>query len=498
MYKYYILFFITILILTAGCAHEHETDAEGHEHGSSSVTLWTDSTELFMEYPALVAGNEAEFLIHLSDMKTFRAVTEGTLILEFENARGSKFTITENKPARAGIYIPAVKFVEPGTYQMHLILNGRQVSDKITIKDLKVYSNESEVPHHEEEFSAGISFLKEQQWKIDFATEPVRVKELRGSIPVTGEILARPENYAKVVSPLSGIILSGNNPSLKNRGSFVRKGETLISISPSADAGSNVLKLKSDYLLSKSELERVQKLFEMKAVPRKRLDEARFDFESKQASYISLNKQIKITQNEYLVTSPIDGFIESINFSAGSQIAPGQELFTIINPSRLVLQANIPSAKFEQAESSDDASFKVEGLRSEYSINELNGRKISTGASINTENRTVPVYFEFSNPQNKIKVGMYAEVFIKINQPGNYLTIPSTAIVDEDGLHTAYVQVEGEAFERRILKTGMADNGYIQVIEGLKEGERVVTKGAYQVRLAALSPESAIGHGHVH
>ena len=70
--------------------------------------------------------------------------------------------------------------------------------------------------------------------------------------------------------------------------------------------------------------------------------------------------------------------------------------------------------------------------------------------------------------------------------------------MNEDGLHTVYVQADGEAFEKRILKTGIIDNGYVQVIEGLKVGERVVTVGAYQVRLAALSPESAIGHGHAH
>jgi multidrug efflux pump subunit AcrA (membrane-fusion protein) len=93
---------------------------------------------------------------------------------------------------------------------------------------------------------------------------------------------------------------------------------------------------------------------------------------------------------------------------------------------------------------------------------------------------------------------MYAEVFLKAGEPAEYISIPEPAIVDEDGLHTTYVQLEGEAFEKRILKTGITDGGYIQILDGLKIGERIVTKGAYQVRLAALSPESAIGHGHAH
>jgi len=93
---------------------------------------------------------------------------------------------------------------------------------------------------------------------------------------------------------------------------------------------------------------------------------------------------------------------------------------------------------------------------------------------------------------------MYAEVFVKNGGHQPCVAVPEGAIIDEDGLHSAYVQVEGESFEKRILKTGFSDGGYVQVMEGLREGERIVTKGAYQVRLAALSPESAIGQGHVH
>ncbi len=272
----------------------------------------------------------------------------------------------------------------------------------------------------------------------------------------------------------------------------------LLNISPSADASSNIQKIKSDYLLAKSEYDRVQNLLERKAAPQKRLDEARFDFESKQASYNSLMDQIQFTENGYSIVSPIDGYVENITVNLGSQISSGQELITIINPSRLILKTNVPAGKFEDANNSKDASFKIEGYEKELRISGLNGRKISVSSSLNTENRTLPVYFEFANAQNKIKVGMYAEVFIKTGEKRMCLSIPESAIIGEDGMHTVYVQVEGEAFEKRILKTGIADGGFIQVLEGLKEGDRVVTKGAYQVRLAALSPESAIGQGHVH
>ncbi|MBI5476685.1 MAG: efflux RND transporter periplasmic adaptor subunit [Ignavibacteriales bacterium] len=498
MIKYSLKILLSLIaVVIVGCSDKN-VDNKEHEASNNSVTQFNKSTELFMEYPQLVVGSEAKFLIHLNDLVNFKPVTEGTLSIEFVNQTDNKVTANLDKPARAGIFTPDLKFDNSGSYTMTITLNSNQVSDKIVVNNVVVYSSENEIPKNDEGKSSQISFLKEQQWKIDFATEPVVRRILQTSVPATGEITAKPEFYSKVVSPVGGILLSKNNSNFPKHGTFVNKGAVLLNISPSADASSSIQKVKSDYLLAKSEYERVQGLFERKAASQKRLDEVKFDFESKQASYNSLIDQINITNNGYEILSPIDGYVENISANLGSQITSGQELVTIINPSRLILKANVPASKFEDANNSKDASFKIEGLENELLVSALGGRKISVSSGLNLENRTIPVYFEFNNPQNKIKVGMYAEVFIKDGEMQKCLTVPESAIVDEDGLHTVYVEIKGEAFEKRILKTGITDGGFIQVLDGLKEGERVVTKGAYQVRLAALTPGSAIGQGHVH
>ncbi|MDA3860636.1 MAG: efflux RND transporter periplasmic adaptor subunit [Melioribacteraceae bacterium] len=471
---------------------------EIHQYDGTAVTQYTDSTEIFLEYPALIVNIDANFLIHLSELKNFKAITEGVLNVEFINENGKQFSIIEEKPTRAGIYIPVVKFSEPGNYKMIITLKGKQVSDKILVNDVKVHASESEIPHVDDESSSNISFLKEQQWKIDFANELVTKRKMQTSVVVTGEINEKPGLFSKVVSPIEGVVLSKNNKNLNSIGSFVKEGDVLLNISASANASVNIQKNKNDFILAKSEYERAQNLINKKAISQKRLDEAKFDLESKQASYNSLLDQINISESGYSILAPIEGYVENINFNLGDQIISGQELFTILNSKELILKANIPSSKFETANNSVDASFKVEGLNYEYKISLLNGKKLSVAASLNKENRTLPVYFEFQYPKSKIKVGMYAEVFIKVGEANEYLSIPESAIINEDGLQTAYVQSEGEAFEKRILKTGIVDGGFVQIIDGLNAGERVVTIGAYQVRLAALSPESAIGQGHVH
>ncbi|MBA4251813.1 MAG: hypothetical protein C0442_08835 [Chlorobiaceae bacterium] len=499
IYKFILIATVSIFI---GCGHDHEQNAghgeDAHAHAGITATYWTAATEMFMEHPVLIAGQEAEFLIHLTDIKNFKPVVEGKLTIDFVNDEGVKVSVTLEQPKRDGIYTPKIKFDTPGFYNMTMVLTGNQVSDRIIVEDIKVYENESVAPHLHEETTTNISFLKEQQWKIDFNVEPVVKREMRKSVIVTGEINVKPEYFAKVVSPIAGIVLNKNNTNLKSIGSFVKKGELLLNVSPSADASVNIQRIKNDFLLSKSEYERVQNLFEKKAVSQRRLDEAKFDYEAKLASYNAMLDQIKFTESGFAIFSPIDGFIEKINFNLGAQISSGQELFSIVNPNRLVLQVDVPSSKSSAAYESKDASFKVEGNDTYFTISHLNGRKLSVATSLNEANRTVPVYFEFNNPQSKIKVGMYAEVFLKIGDVVNHISIPQSAIVNEDGIQTVYVQLEGEAFEKRIVKTGIVDAGFVQVLEGLNEGERVVTVGAYQVRLATLSVDSAIGHGHVH
>lgn len=496
--KLYAALILSLLFMS--CTHDHDNEVKEieHEYGGTSVTQYTEKTEIFMEYPALVVNKEADFLIHLTDLKNFKAVTKGALTADFTSDKGAKLSIKKEKPARDGIYIPTVIFKEPGNYQMVIKLNGNQVSDIIIVKDVIVYVNENEIPFKDEESNSTISFLKEQQWKIDFANKHVEKRKMQQFIIATGEIKAKPELFSKVVSPIQGIVLSKNNSALKTIGTYVKKGDYLLNISPSANATENIQRIKNDYLLAKSEYERVEALFKKKVASKKNLDEARFDFESKKASYDSLIDQIEITENGYAVIVPISGFIENINFVLGDQLESGQELFTILNPNRLILKTNVPSSHFEVANNVTDACFKPEGLSSEFTISLLNGEKLSVAASLNLQNRTVPVYFEFNNPKNQLRVGMFAEVHLGIGNSEEFIAIPESAVINEDGLRTAYVQLEGEAFEKRILKTGIVDNGYVQVIDGLKVGERVVTEGAYQVRLAGLSPDSAIGHGHAH
>ena len=90
---------------------------------------------------------------------------------------------------------------------------------------------------------------------------------------------------------------------------------------------------------------------------------------------------------------------------------------------------------------------------------------------------------------------MYVRLFL--NAKIKAVTVPESAVIDDGGRPVVFVQAEGEAFARRPVTLGIRESDAVQVTEGLKPGERVVTRGAYLVRLAALSTQIP-AHGHVH
>jgi multidrug efflux pump subunit AcrA (membrane-fusion protein) len=140
-----------------------------------------------------------------------------------------------------------------------------------------------------------------------------------------------------------------------------------------------------------------------------------------------------------------------------------------------------------------NASFRLPGYERAVPSNRL----VSIGSVIDPQSRTVPIIFEVSNRDGTIKVGSTATADLMTNRREQGVVIPSSAILDEDGRAIAYVQAEGERFEKRDLVLGGSERGLTLVRSGIKEGERVVTGAAYQVRLASLST-AVPAHGHEH
>ena len=109
----------------------------------------------------------------------------------------------------------------------------------------------------------------------------------------------------------------------------------------------------------------------------------------------------------------------------------------------------------------------------------------------------VSVVFELPNPDGLFRVGMFADVYLQTRVTTEAVSLPEKAILMDNGRPICFVLINGETFQRRELELGVRDSGYGELISGVENVERVVTKGAYLIKMAALSPES-FSHGHAH
>ncbi len=479
-------------LLAAVACGKDAPAAEGEDEiPSVVVTQWNDSTELFLEYPHLLAGEQTgNWAIHVSNMKNFKPITAGTLTVRFlRNGREAKsFTIPQ--PARAGIYLLDPEIPEGGTYEVRLALRSPQVSSEHVLPQVRVFASRGQVPAEAEE-AGGISYLKEQQWVTDFAVTPAAEREVARSINVPGELGARDGAQVQVSAPASGIAAAEANAGAPSVGAFVRAGQVLAVLSPTAEEG-GYARIRENQVRLAREAARARRLYEAGSIPRKRLEEAEHQLSVARAEAHAMGGGPD-ADYRYRVRAPISGFVTARSFVPGGRVAAGEPLFTVIDPSTLWLRVQVPAAEASRLSSAARAGFTVEGDPQVRTTGPL----VSVGTTVDPQTRTVAATFAVPNPDGALRVGQFARVSVPVGGTVRGVAIPTSAIIDDGGTPVAYVQASGETFERRALRLGESDGSVTEVPEGIKPGEMVVTVGAYQVRLASMS-SSPMSGGHAH
>jgi multidrug efflux pump subunit AcrA (membrane-fusion protein) len=121
---------------------------------------------------------------------------------------------------------------------------------------------------------------------------------------------------------------------------------------------------------------------------------------------------------------------------------------------------------------------------------------ISLGKIVDPASRTVAVVYEFANADGRIAINQTVTMRLFLSGARRGVTLPETALVDDGGRPVVFVQTGGESFARRPVEVGGRQAGMVEIASGVKPGERVVTRGAYLIRLAAMSTQIP-AHGHV-
>ena len=482
---------------------DHAHDAEGNhlaELEALAYTLYTSKTELFVEFKPLVVGVESRFAAHFTALgDLFQAIGKGTIKLSLvgENAKQS---ITATEPEVPGIFRLRMTPQKAGNYQLVFDIQTPTFTDQITVENIVVYPDEkTALAQQPAESGPGsdITYLKEQAWKVEFANAPAEIQPFSEVIRTGGQIMAAPGDEAVVTTQISGIVsFAGKN---YVPGSTISLGASLFTVKNNevvqSNLGADLKKAEADLATAKKNFERAGELVKDKIISEREFLEAQLRYENAQTQLNAVAVSKNFNQNRQRITAPMGGFLKNILVENGQFVSAGQPLATISKNKKLHLRADVSQQYFSKLESISSANFKVVGSEQVFNTRQLNGRVLSFGKTALAQSPFVPLTFEIDNVGSFIP-GSVVEIFLQAaSQPA--LVVPVSALLEEQGVFYVYVQTEGESFQKRELKIGASDGLHVRVLSGVTEGERLVTKGAYQIKLSTASG-TLPAHGHEH
>ena len=503
---------LLLVLLLAACSSPEVgiADAESVAETPPVVeTRWTALTELFVEYPPLVEGMTSRFAIHFTDLSTFEPVRAGRAVVRLTGTADTEYAV--DAPGRPGIFGVDVIPERGGRYRLELVLDAPGISDRHDLGEVTVLTagEADALMLAEEPEDDAIPFLKEQQWLLDFATTPAQQREMAESLVIAAEIEPRTGGHVDISTPVAGRLAS--DLPVRPIGSVVNRGDTLAEITPHSGHGEDRPALELDVAEARDSLElaraqraRVERLVATGALPARRELEVQLAQHTAEARLTAAEAhlaQLDATRTgegqgaqdiRFVLRAPMSGVVSQSDATAGASVEEGARLFEIVALDRVHVVGSLPEAALVRIDELVGAELEVPGV-APVTLDRL----VAVGRVLDRQTRTVPIIYELRDPDRRLAIGQAVSLRIFVAVATDAVTIPDTAIVDDAGQPVVFVQVGGESFERRAVQLGNREAGLVQIAGDIVPGERIVTRGAPLIRLAALSPQVP-AHGHTH
>jgi RND family efflux transporter MFP subunit len=507
---------LTAIALAASVACTPQAKPAEPQTPTLDVTDWTDKTELFMEYPPLVAGQTALFAVHLTHMHDFKPVTAGQAKVEFTpETGGPPTTLLGPKPSRPGAFRVEGPAPAAGQYRWALVLDAPELSDRHELGMITVFADEktalADAAKQPPDDPAAIAYLKEQQWTNEFATAPVQETEVRTSIRVPAVVDALPGGEAVVAAPAAGRFLAGTLPDVGDR---VSAGQTLGRLEPRLTVGgddratlaASVSEAQSSLEAARSEQARADRLLAEQAVPARRVEDAKRAVTVAEARLRAAEARLAqrdetlrsgsgaAAGNAFALRAPIAGRIIDVMATLGASYDEGAALFKIARTDAVELRADVPAADAARARRLTAVDLELPGRPDPVP---LKFRHVHDPGVLDPTTRALALQMEVANPGGELLIGQAGTAILYTAGTERMPAVPKAAVLMEGGRPYVFVQTGGERFARRPIEIAARDGDVIGVKAGVKAGERVVIRGSYDVQLASAA-KGLPAEGHVH
>ena len=341
-------------------------------------------------------------------------------------------------------------------------------------------------------------------------TELVTTAPITGGVTATGKVLV-PEDRMAVIGPVN----EGRIVKLyAGQGSRVRKGQKLAELESAdidqaeadylkalADAENARRSATAEIKLAQQTYDRTKALYEKTVVPGKNLQSAEHDLEVAKAnaenSAASTRATLTAARRHLLIlglndaaidalgnkpglaatfslASPIDGIVVERNATIGATVGTDASVFKIIDISRVWVDANV----FEKDLPRVRVGLPVRLTVTAFAGATFSGRVIFVNSVVDPDSRTVKVRTEVPNADGRLKPDMFANVEIITDVKSTSISVPQSAVLDDADKKVVFV-AEGNSYKQRQVQVGIQSGDRIEIIDGLKSGDRVVIKGNY-------------------
>jgi RND family efflux transporter MFP subunit len=518
---------VVVALLGSGCGRGHGDHAHGPggEHAAEEeepiveqVTVATEKTEIFLEHRVCIVGKPVKFVTHVSDMRTGDPRREGPVTFTLRQGSQTPIRHTEPKPARAGIYLPEVTFPATGAWDVSIEVPWDGGADTVALKPFHVHADDAAAKAAERpESPEGISFLKEQQWKIRARTATAKSEHLVDRVRLAAQVLVRDGGRATAAAPGAGVLEPPATGELPAVGAAVKRGDLLATVRPLVnDLGVRVAAARSATSRAnvavenaQVQVDRLRRLVAEKARTPRELEDAELVLKSARADLdaaTSTETALRAAHSRFFAAggrraAPPVGLRapHAVHSALGQPVAEGAGLFDLLDATTVHVHVRVPETDLPRVRNVTGGLVEMPGAPGEFAplTGEGAGRLLRTGIEVDPATRTVPLVYEVRNADARLKLGMSLTVHLETARATDAVTLPLSAIVEEESGPVVFALLGGEAFERRPVRLGIRDGDRVEVKEGVAEGERIVSHGAYAVRLASVA--TAIpAHGHAH
>ena len=503
-------FWLMALFLVAfagGCgrapdaAHEHGHD---HAHGGGheaaepeplALTRWTNHYELFVEFPPPIASKPVPYHAHVTQLDGFKAVTAGVFRVRFKTASGVAAETRIEGVKRAGIFVPEGPAPAAGTYTLEMVYEHEGKSDVFDCGSIAV-TDKPPAPEPEAPSSA-ITFLKETQWKIPFATAWAEERPIAKEIELSATVEPAATKQLTLAAPTAGRFFHDSTHA-PAEGLRIMKGDVLGTIAPTV-TGDDFVELQSDVEESRlakaqveREIERIAPLVEQKLLPEKRLIELRNERDVLASKLrLAAGRLGRVTApggtGSIPIKSTLDGVIAQVLVRNGEPVEAGAPLIRIGGDGHLWIRARFAARPPSSLSGAAPSGARLPGGE-RIDLEKRGARFLSALPIVDPASQLATWIADLgtSEAAQEALVGSTVVLLVRTGAPRTTLAVPRDAVVEINTRPFVFVQADGEHFEKRAITLGDADGAFVEVTNGVAKGERVVTRGGYDIHLAAL------------